>query len=122
MKNKKSFELDVNGLVVSIDVSPDVDMPEKPLYTLLKAGDYCLVTDNGIVRKGKVKSVIRLSKGKMLFSVDLLNHPLKDWDMYEGPMVEPEDPMQCLLRITAYEMLLRRYEPKGMSLNVSLFQ
>ena len=122
MKTKKNVELDVNGLIVSIEVSADMEEQQKPLYSLLRKGDYCLVTDNGIVRKGRIQNIIRLSNGKMLFSVDLLNHPLKDWDMYEGPMVAPEDPMQCMLRITAYEMLLRRYEPKGMSINIPLFQ
>lgn len=102
-------------------MSTGVSYINKPLYSLLRLGDECLVDDDGITRRGVVRNIIRLSKGKTLFSVELKNNPIKEWDLMDAEKVSPPDPVQCMLRLTAYEMVLRKYEPKGQSTNVSLW-
>lgn len=120
MNKSKVVEIDVNGIPVGLNMESGFSS-DKPLYSLLRAGDNCLVDDGGITRKGVVQNIIRLSKGKTLFSVKLINNILKEWDLFEGEKVTPVDPVQCMLRLTAYEMILRKYEPKGQSTNVSLW-
>lgn len=120
MNRNKVIEIDVNGIPVDFSLESGFNS-DKPLYSLLRAGDDCLVDDDGITRKGVVLNIIRLSKGKTLFSVKLINNILKEWDLFEGEKVTPVDPVQCMLRLTAYEMILRKYEPKGQSINVSLW-
>lgn len=117
----RSIEIDVNGITVGFDMSTGVSYINKPLYSLLRLGDECLVDDDGITRRGVVRNIIRLSKGKTLFSVELKNNPIKEWDLMDAEKVSPPDPVQCMLRLTAYEMVLRKYEPKGQSTNVSLW-
>lgn len=115
------IEIDVNGISIAFDMASGVQAECPPLCTLLRKGDACEVDDGGIIRKGKVQNIISLSKGKKLFSVRLDNNPLKDWDLVEGEKVAPVDALQCRLRLTAFEMLLRKYEPTGQSTNVSLW-
>lgn len=114
-------EMEVNGVKVGIDTEAQLQLLDKPVYTLLRVGDRCLVDDGGVVRKGIVKNIMRLSSGKTLFSVDMPDNVLDDWGLFEGDKVSPPDATQCLLRLTVFEMLLRKYEPKGQSTNVSLY-
>ena len=114
------IEVNVNGIPVNFNVDSGFSSEVK-IHTLLREGDECEVDDDGIIRKGVVKNIVRLSNGKMLFSVDLLNSPIKDWGMFEGERVAPSDPVQCQLRLTAVDMIIRKYEPKGQSTNVSLW-
>lgn len=120
-KMNQNVEMEVNGITVEFNMSSGFSAEGKPVYTLLRAGDDCLVEDGGIIRKGVVQNIIRLSSGKTLFSVKLINNILKEWDLFEGEKVSPPNPLQCMLRLTAFEMLLRQYEPKGQSTNVSLW-
>lgn len=117
----KPIRIEVNGLMVDVDGSAAA-LEEIPVYRLLRVGDTCVVDDGGVRRRGIVRNIICLSNGKTKFSVDLLEYcPLKDWDMYDGSQVSPVDELQCRLRLTAFDMILRKYEPQGQSLNVSLW-
>ena len=94
---------------------------EIPLYKLLRIGDDCEVNDKGVIYNGVVRNIIHLSNGKTLFSVDLCNNPVKDGDLYYEEKIVPRDVEQKTLRMTALDILLRKYEPKGQSTNVSLW-
>lgn len=104
-----------------ISVVPEKTDLDKPLYTLLRKGDACIVDDFGVIRKGIVRNIINLSKGKTLISVELTHSYTQDSAVYNAECVSPADEMQCLLRLTSYDMILRRYEPKGQSTNVPLW-
>ena len=116
-----SIEVNVNGIGVSVSEGSVFKTQDVLLHTLLRKGDDCEVNDDGVIYKGVVRNIIRLSKGKTLFSVELLNNPTNGWELFEDWQVTPVDPEQCALRLTAIDMLLRRYEPKGQSTNVSLW-
>ncbi len=117
----KKIDVEVNGLTVSMDESVKNSVDEMPVYMLLRKGDKCLVDDGGVTRRGVVRNIIRLSNGNTKFLVDLNDCYLKDWDMYDGWQVSPPDALQCKLRLTAFDMVLHQYEPKGQSLNVNLW-
>lgn len=116
-----SIEVDVNGITVQVDETTALGRKDLPLYQLLRVGDFCEVDDMGVMLKGIVRGIVRLSKGKILFSVSILNNPMKDWGMFEGNQVIPANAEQRLLRMTSMDILLRKYEPKGMSTNVSIW-
>lgn len=113
--------VEVNGLMVSFDMIDGLESKEKELHKLLRVGDQCQVLDKGVTYRGTVKNIIHLSKGKTLYSVSLDNNPMLDTEFYEGYKVAPLDAMQRILKLTAVDMLLRKYEPKGMSTNVSIY-
>lgn len=104
-----------------ISVIPEKKDLNEPIYTLLRKGDTCVVDDFGVIRKGVVRNIIKLSKGKTLMSVQLTHSYTQECVIYNAECVSPADGMQCLLRLTSYEMILRRYEPKGQSTNVPLW-
>ena len=115
-------DIDVNGIEVEFLMNDIFKKQDEGLHTLLRRGDECEVNDGGVRFKGRVENIIRLSKGKWLFSVSLYNNMMKEAELYEDYQVTPVDPEQCALRITAMDMLLRKYEPKGMSTNVGIWQ
>lgn len=115
-----NIEINVNGIGVSFDSPEEMATQDFRLHTLLRKDDVCEVNDRGVIFKGIVRNIIKLSNGKMLFSVELKNSPSKEWELFEDYQVTPVDALQCALRLTAVDMLLRKYEPKGMSTNVSL--
>ena len=116
-----NFEIDVNGIIVTFDMAVDFDTDKMPLHTLLRKGDACEVNDGGVFFRGKVMNIIRLSIGKSLYSVELDNNPIRETVLFEDYQVAPLDPVQCALRLTALDVLLKKYEPKGMSTNVSIW-
>lgn len=117
----QKIKIEEYGIAVEFSMESGFGTEGKEVYTLLRKGDDCLVDDDGVIRKGVVNNIIRLSNGKTLFSVKLINNILKEWDLFYGEKVWPPDAIQCMLRLTAFEMLLRKYEPKGQSTNVSLY-
>lgn len=90
---------------------------DRSLWSLLKEGDWCIIYSSGIRQEGVVKSIIRLSCGKVLMAVsDALGNSLGLFNAWE---VQPADETMANDRITSYEVLLRRYEPRGMSTSTS---
>lgn len=116
-----NFEIDVNGITVSFNMSEGFDTDNMSLHTLLRKGDACSVNDGGVFFRGKVENIIRLSNGKSIYSVILDNNPIRETVLFEDYQVSPLDPVQCALRLTAIDVLLKKYEPKGMSTNVSIW-
>lgn len=116
-----NVEVDVNGIGVSFHLAESMIPRDEDLYKLLRVGDLCEVNDGGVMYKGVVTNIIRLSVGKTLFSVKLDFNPAMDACLFNSCQVRPADPVQCALRLTAMDMLLRRYEPKGKSTNVSIW-
>lgn len=110
-------EIEVNGITVEFDVNKELNATDTELYTLLRKGDECEVDDGGVKYKGIVENIIRLSKGKTLFSIRMLNNAFNDTAFYEGCQVTPANPIQCALRVNALDFALRKYEPKGKSTN-----
>lgn len=110
-------DIEVNGITVTLNVAEDFNLDDSELYKLLRIGDKCEVNDGGVKYKGIVENIIRLSKGKTLFLVQLLNGTINDVVLYEGYQVAPVNPLQCALRLNALDFALRQYEPKGKSVN-----
>lgn len=112
-----NVEVEVNGIKVVFNICNSVETMDTELYKLLRKGDVCEVNDGGVKFKGEVQNIIRLSKGRTLFSVRMLNNAITDTAIYEEYQVTPVDPVQCALRLTAMDMVLRKYEPTGLSTN-----
>lgn len=113
-----NVDIEVNGITVTFNADKELDLKDSELYKLLRKGDECIVNDGGVKFKGKIENIIHLfSKGKTLFSVRLLNNAVTDTALYEDSQVTPVDPVQCALRLTALDLILRKYEPKGLSTN-----
>lgn len=112
-----NIDIEVNGIVVTFNIEEGFKHRDVDLHTLLRKGDECEVLDGGVRFKGRVENIIRLSKGKTLYSVRMLNNVVTDSALYEDWQVAPVDATQCALRLTALELLLKKYEPKGMSTN-----
>jgi hypothetical protein len=83
------------------------------LWKLLRVGDMCRASLHGVVITGKVSNIIRLSNGRVLFSMRSAdgNH-LGSFDHFR---VVPADADMVRENMTRLDLLLRRYEPKGMS-------
>ena len=111
------MDIEVNGINISVPIDADLYLKANdiPLHSLLRKGDNCEVNDNGTIYKGVVTNIVKLSKGRTLFFVRFLNRVMDEYGVFEGSQVMPRDAQQRMLRLTAVDMLLKRYEPKGMS-------
>jgi hypothetical protein len=86
---------------------------DNDLWKLLRKGDRCCATSHGIRITGYVARIMKLSNGRVLFSVcapDGTNLGLFDVDR-----ITPADEDMVRENMTRLDLLLRRYEPRGMS-------
>lgn len=87
-------------------------------WRLLRRSDRCIVRCDGVVKTGIVKRIIHLSNGCVLFVVaDELN---REMGLYDACDVIPARAEMVEQGLTSYELLLRRFEPKGKSTSYSL--
>lgn len=84
-----------------------------PLWSLLRCGDRCLAQSGGVEVRGLIGRVFHLSGGRTMFRVvDELGNAM---GIYDATEVFPLNSMMVSRKLTSYELLLLRFEPKGMS-------
>ncbi len=83
------------------------------MWKLLRKGDRCVVTRDGVSQLGFISSVIRLSCGKVLFAV--CNAMGMSNGLFEPDEVKPADEQFLYNREHSFEFMLRQYEPTGQS-------
>lgn len=82
-------------------------------WRLLRPGDRCIVRDMGIEYIYRVESFLHLSNGKVLVrTINELNQPS---GLFLSTQVFPYDSNMVSSGLTSYELILRKFEPKGKS-------
>lgn len=90
---------------------------DKNIWRILRTGDKCIVNRMGVEIRGIVDRIIRLSNGKVFIRV--VDYSNESVGLFDASTVIPSDKKMVLSGKTSYELLLLKYEPKGMGVSCS---
>lgn len=91
----------------------DPELLNNEQWKLLRVNDNCYASSHGVMIKGHITNIIRLSNGKTLFS--LSDKSGVGLGLFESGRVFPADEDMARENMTRLDLILRRLEPKGMS-------
>lgn len=110
---KVFFKPGCNQAYIAVNRMDNIKMSGGESWRLLRYGDRCVVNYMGVEYVVSVHSIIRLSNGRVLIRV--MNEVGAVVGLFYASQVKPYNKDMLNNGLTSFELLLKKFEPKGMS-------